>query len=285
MLLSNQRIQRIAARAILLFMAVTIGSVVYEGVSSKVKTEETSEEDNESDIVATKEVSEKAIPISTVILIRNNVYDIEPIRLPLTISTKATNSSDNKLQLQQKAATAKEPVIQETQEELEEKMIKSFNVPEKDVQLETNYKYYEVFDPTDGNWYHMDQKLQEYTYDLCVEYNIEKYFTLILSQFYAESRYNPKAISKTKDYGISQINKSNHNRLKKALGITDFLDAEQSILAGIYMMSDHLERFDYNISKALVYYNTGKKYSSNPYSKRVLNFYDTIREIDNNDNN
>lgn len=144
------------------------------------------------------------------------------------------------------------------------------------------YKYYEVYDYYyHSNKYHaLDFKLQEYTYDLCVEYGITDYFTLILCQLFYESSYRPTAISKTDDYGIAQINTCNHEWLSKELGITDFLDPKQSILCNIYMMSGYIEK--YGPEKALTKYNTGKAKTPNKYAKNIMYMWENgVREIEN----
>lgn len=140
---------------------------------------------------------------------------------------------------------------------------------ENSVKNEKHYKYYKIID--NGHQTSMDKELQKYTYDLCVEYGIEDYYTLILCQLYKESTYIENLISKTNDYGIAQINVCNHGWLSKKLGVTDFLDARQSILCNIYLMSDYIEK--YGVESALVCYNTGKPYSSNSYAREVINLW------------
>lgn len=119
------------------------------------------------------------------------------------------------------------------------------------------YKYYEVYDKYYGSdkWHSLSKKLQEYTYELCIEYKIEKYYTLLLCQMYHESKYNPKAVSASNDYGLAQINICNHRSLRKKLGITNFLDPRQSILCNVYMMSGYLK--EVGAEKALLWYNSG----------------------------
>jgi hypothetical protein len=126
------------------------------------------------------------------------------------------------------------------------------------------YRYYKIVDK--GYETTLDYELQEYTYDLCVEYNCTEYFTLILSQLYKESTYRYDVISKTNDWGIAQINACNHEWLSEVLGITDFLDPRQSILCNIYLMSGNLEK--YSVESSLICYNAGKPNSTNPHAKQ-----------------
>jgi hypothetical protein len=271
MFLSNQRVQRIAARIILCLIIICVGVVVHEVTTSVAQ--------NNAKEVVTNEVNRT--------IVETDVIHLLSVGPEMTPQTPNNLSSNNKMQQEIAEVTInQEPNISEFDiqpkeekvvEAEDQRAIESYNLTTHE-QPETKYKYYEVLDFTDNNWYSMDKDLQEYTYDLCVEYGIEDYFTLLLSQFYAESRYDPKAISGTGDYGIGQINKCNHARLKKELGITDFLNAKQGVLCTVYLMSDYLTEFD-TADEALVYYNTGRHRSSNPYSKRVMKFFDTVREI------
>jgi hypothetical protein len=136
-----------------------------------------------------------------------------------------------------------------------------------EVKETTPYKYYKVIDK--GYEATLDYDLQEYTYDLCVDYGISEYYTLILCQLYVESGYNANVISSSNDWGIAQINICNHKWLSKELGITNFLDPRQSILCNIYLMSDNLKK--YNVESSLICYNAGKPNSTNPSAKRYAN--------------
>lgn len=132
------------------------------------------------------------------------------------------------------------------------------------------YKYYSIL--YEDEIYTLTENLQEYLYDLCIQYGIEEYYEILLCQLFHESHYNEKAISSTHDYGLAQINKFNHKWLEKELGITDFLDGKQSILCNVYMMSDLIEH--YGIEKALTCYNTGKPNVKNRYASSVLKLVD-----------
>ncbi|MFI3254402.1 MAG: transglycosylase SLT domain-containing protein [Eubacteriales bacterium] len=114
---------------------------------------------------------------------------------------------------------------------------------------ETGYVYYDV---------PLSDELQEYTQDLCLELNVD--FPLVLSIMAQESKYgldsiSPKNKDGTKDYGIMQINSCNHDSLGQRLGITDFLDPHQNILAGLTMLADYWYLNDYQT--IAMYYNSG----------------------------
>ena len=125
----------------------------------------------------------------------------------------------------------------------------------------------------------LDEALQRYTYNLCVDYEIEEYYPLVLAVMWRESEFVPTIISKTNDYGLMQINKINHEWLSEKLGITDFLDEEQNIHAGVFMLSLYLHKYE-DIDKALMAYNMGengakKRWDAGIYS---TNYTRTTRE-------
>lgn len=126
----------------------------------------------------------------------------------------------------------------------------------------------------------LSAELQIYAAKLCKEKNVN--FNVFLSLMSVENRnFNPTLISKTNDYGLCQINKNNHKRLSKMLGITNFLDPKQSILAGVTMLSEAYNAApSHNSSLALMVYNMGyggahKRWSdgiySTKYSRAILN--------------
>lgn len=84
-----------------------------------------------------------------------------------------------------------------------------------------------------------------------------------------------------------QINKVNHNQLTQKLGVTNFLDPYQNILCGIHIISEHLEKTDGDISKALMRYNCGATGAlrlwqqgiySTSYTERVVSAYEFYKE-------
>ena len=81
---------------------------------------------------------------------------------------------------------------------------------------------------------------------------------LLLAMMDQESDYRTDIISSTDDYGIMQINAINHPRLREELGITDFMDPEQSITCGAYMIGELLDKYDGDLHHALTAYNRGE---------------------------
>jgi len=104
--------------------------------------------------------------------------------------------------------------------------------------------------------------LQYFTQELCSAYGVGGYYELVLAKIFRESSFCPQAVSGTGDYGLAQINSGNHGWLRDELGITDFLDPEQSIIAGVHMLSGYLLAYEGlgapdGVHRALMAYNMG----------------------------
>ena len=133
----------------------------------------------------------------------------------------------------------------------------------------------------------LDGETQAYILQLCAENQMDPVFVLAVMK--VESGFDPRAVSKTNDYGLMQINKINHSGYKKLLGITDFLDAKQGALAGIYMLWDLRENYGCDTeNKMLMAYNRGivraKKLwaqgiLSNDYTTMVAEAKKTIKKL------
>lgn len=130
----------------------------------------------------------------------------------------------------------------------------------------------------------LTRELQEYTFTLCEESNLD--YEMVLAMMDQESDYREKVISKTSDYGIMQINKVNHEWLEEELGIEDFLDAKQNILAGIRMLSELTEKYE-DPHQALMAYNCGeagakrlwdKGETTSEYSRSIMARAEELRE-------
>lgn len=130
------------------------------------------------------------------------------------------------------------------------------------------YTYYDI---------PLADELQEYTQDLCREYGVSYELTLALMS--AETDYRTNIISKTNDYGIMQINIINHERLTEALGVTDYLDPEQSIRAGIYMLSEISDTYD-TPQEILMVYNRGHAGAKRLWSQGITTTKYTDKVLD-----
>lgn len=103
----------------------------------------------------------------------------------------------------------------------------------------------------------LSEDIQKYAYNKCQESGIDYY--IFLSLMRKESSFNPEAVSKTNDYGLCQINKINHNWMRKVFGSDwDPLNPYDSIDASIFMLSEYTK--DYNCDNyhvLLMNYNMG----------------------------
>jgi len=104
----------------------------------------------------------------------------------------------------------------------------------------------------------LDAALQEYTYNLCVDYCIAEHYELVLAVMWQESNFDAEVISSTGDYGLMQINEVNHGWLSEDLGVDDILDEHQNIHAGVYIMAKLIHKYG-STSKALMAYNMGER--------------------------
>lgn len=157
--------------------------------------------------------------------------------------------------------------------EITEEMIKDIEAVNSEMAESKENVHYAVVDG--GVSARLQDDLQDWVYKMCSEYGIQGYERLVLAKLYCESGYNPNTVHRNKngtmDYGIAQINSSNHARLRQLLGITDFMDPYQSIRAGVYMLSECLRANGFNEEMALVAYNSGRNgISSSKYSRKVM---------------
>lgn len=115
----------------------------------------------------------------------------------------------------------------------------------------------------------LDPEVQEYVYDLCLQYNIDYY--LVMALISHESEFIPEAISETGDYGLMQINQVNHKE-----GI-DYLDPYQNISEGM-MMLDYLFTRYTDPALVLMAYNMGEKGASRLWEQGIYST-DYVNEI------
>lgn len=126
------------------------------------------------------------------------------------------------------------------------------------------------------------EELQAFTFYLCEDYGTD--YEMVLALMDRESDYTASAISKTNDYGIMQINKINHKWLTEELGTTDFLDPEQNIRCGVYMIGKLTAKYD-DPHRVLMAYNMGesgarnyaaKGNTSSAYSRYIMELRDKL---------
>lgn len=130
----------------------------------------------------------------------------------------------------------------------------------------------------------MSQEEQEFLFYLCNGYNID--FCLVMAMIQVESEFNASVVSVTNDYGLMQINESNHDWLTNALGVTDYLDPYQNMRAGCYILRKLFERYQ-DTELVLMCYNMGENGASRlwkngiystDYTEKVLNWQHRFQE-------
>lgn len=126
----------------------------------------------------------------------------------------------------------------------------------------------------------VSESLQDYIYDLCYENNVP--MSLIIAMMDKESEFNSQAISKTNDYGLMQINSSNHEWLREKYKVQDFLNPYENVFCGIKIMGELLAKYG-DEHKALMAYNMGEDgakrcwnrgITTSSYSRDVMSLYE-----------
>lgn len=101
----------------------------------------------------------------------------------------------------------------------------------------------------------LSHSLQDFIYEICADEEVP--ITLILAMIETESNFNPEIISSTNDYGLLQINKVNHEWLRKSYRIADMLNPYQNVFCGIKIIGTYVKKYNGDINKALMAYNMG----------------------------
>lgn len=112
----------------------------------------------------------------------------------------------------------------------------------------------------------LDKETQQFTFYLCKGYDID--WTLVMALMQKESSFRSDVISTTDDYGLMQINKCNHKWLTDTIGVTDYLDKEQNIRAGVFVLRKLFEEYtDPNL--VLMAYNMGADGAETLWNKGI----------------
>lgn len=116
---------------------------------------------------------------------------------------------------------------------------------------------------------------QKFLYALSKDYNISYPFVLGLIE--CESSFDKNVISKTRDYGLMQINEINHNWLRDNLKVDDMLEPYNNIRGGMYILSKLFEKYG-SEDKVLMAYNMGEAGAKKLWSKGVrrTNYSDKV---------
>lgn len=132
------------------------------------------------------------------------------------------------------------------------------------------------------------EDIQKIICKVAEEHNISE--TLLMAIAEIESGGNPHCVSSTNDYGLMQINKCNHKWISEETGVTDFLDARQSVEAACFIIEWLRETYPEceDVSHCMMAYNMGygnasklwnKGIHESKYSIKVLNKEAEISKI------
>ncbi len=101
----------------------------------------------------------------------------------------------------------------------------------------------------------LSEELQEYTYQLCLEYEVS--YEFVLAIMYCESSFRDWIKGTAGEFSLMQIHPINVPRLRQELGIKDFMNPKQNILAGVFLISELNEIYNNNMQEVAVAYNAG----------------------------
>ena len=128
----------------------------------------------------------------------------------------------------------------------------------------------------------LSKELQDYRFSITEQYSVPA--EVVIAIIERESDYRPHVTGLAGEQGLMQIHPINHDRLEDTLGITDFYDPEQNILAGTYMLSELFAKYD-TATEALMCYNCGetgakrlwaKGITETEYTVGILSFSETL---------
>lgn len=124
----------------------------------------------------------------------------------------------------------------------------------------------------------MDEEMQEFVFYLSAAYEMD--FTFVMALIQQESAFQPEVVSATNDYGLMQINATNHQYLKEQLEVTDFLNPYDNIRSGMFILRKLFEKYE-NPSKVLMAYNMGEGGASRLWEQGVFesNYSKSILQI------
>lgn len=131
----------------------------------------------------------------------------------------------------------------------------------------------EEVDPTettvaDKRYYNipLSEDLQDYIIDTATKYSVPP--ELIIAIIQNESSYRATATGAAGEQGYMQIHPINFEWLGEELGITDFYDPEQNILAGTYLLSEICEKYE-TPNEILMCYNCGERGAKRLWEKGI----------------
>ena len=128
----------------------------------------------------------------------------------------------------------------------------------------------------------LSRELQDYIFSITEQYSVPA--EVVIAIIERESDYRPHVTGLAGEQGLMQIHPINHEWLSEELGITDYYDPEQNILAGTYLLSRLFNKYD-TATEALMCYNCGetgakrlwaKGITETEYTVGILSFIETL---------
>lgn len=128
----------------------------------------------------------------------------------------------------------------------------------------------------------LSAELQDYIFSITEQYSVPA--EVVIAIIERESDYRPHVTGLAGEQGLMQIHPINHEWLSEELGITDYYDPEQNILAGTYLLSRLFNKYD-TATEALMCYNCGetgakrlwaKGITETEYTVGILSFIETL---------
>lgn len=128
----------------------------------------------------------------------------------------------------------------------------------------------------------LSKELQDYIFSITEQYSVPA--EVVIAIIERESDYRPHVTGLAGEQGLMQIHPINHEWLSEELGITDYYDPEQNILAGTYLLSRLFNKYD-TATEALMCYNCGetgakrlwaKGITETEYTVGILSFIETL---------
>lgn len=101
----------------------------------------------------------------------------------------------------------------------------------------------------------LSHELENHIRELAIFYGISPEIAFGLIE--QESNFNPYVVSDTNDYGLMQINISNHEWLKNELGLLDIQEPFNNVEAGMYLLGQLKAKYGTDHS-VLMAYNMGE---------------------------
>lgn len=123
----------------------------------------------------------------------------------------------------------------------------------------------------------LSHALQDYTREVCEQYGCP--FELALAVMSVESDYRNIKSDNGRDIGLMQINKVNHGWLAKDYGLTDMMNPEMNIAAGVIMLGGYLKKYcGYN--ETLMAYHDGEYGALRQWAGGIYSTEYTVRVME-----